>query len=68
MARPLWVDPMTDTENMAIQMNQAILDRESTAALQARDLTGGASTAKIELDGQTYTLRITRQNKLILTK
>lgn len=38
------------------------------APLRARDLTGGASTAKIDLDGQTYTLRITRQNKLILTK
>lgn len=34
----------------------------------ARTLTGGASTARIVLDGQVYTLRITRAGKLILTK
>ncbi|MCC6305688.1 MAG: hemin uptake protein HemP [Rhodobacteraceae bacterium] len=34
----------------------------------ARSLTGGGREARIELDGQTYTLRITRQGKLILTK
>ena len=34
----------------------------------ARDLTGGGSQAQIELDGQIYTLRITRAGKLILTK
>jgi hemin uptake protein HemP len=31
-------------------------------------LTGGGATAQIVLNGQTYTLRITRQGKLILTK
>ncbi len=35
---------------------------------QARDLTAGGQTAHILLDGQTYTLRITRAGKLILTK
>lgn len=34
----------------------------------ARSLTSGGNLAAICLDGQTYTLRITRQGKLILTK
>ena len=34
----------------------------------ARDLTQGGTLAQIELDGQIYTLRITRAGKLILTK
>ena len=34
----------------------------------ARILTGGQMTARIVLDGQTYTLRITKAEKLILTK
>ena len=34
----------------------------------ARSLTAGGPTAVIELDGTPYTLRITRQGKLILTK
>jgi hemin uptake protein HemP len=34
----------------------------------ARVLTGGSSVAQIHLDGQVYTLRITRADKLILTK
>ena len=34
----------------------------------ARDLTGPSGQARILLDGQAYTLRITRAGKLILTK
>lgn len=34
----------------------------------ARALTAGGPLAQISLDGQLYTLRITRQGKLILTK
>ncbi len=34
----------------------------------ARDLTEGGDLAQISLDDQTYTLRITRAGKLILTK
>ncbi|HEY9019226.1 MAG: hemin uptake protein HemP [Paracoccaceae bacterium] len=34
----------------------------------ARTLTEGGTQARIELDGQIYTLRITRAGKLILTK
>ncbi|MFO7758689.1 MAG: hemin uptake protein HemP [Roseovarius sp.] len=39
-----------------------------TACHDARELTAGASTALIVLDGKIYTLRITRAGKLILTK
>jgi hemin uptake protein HemP len=41
---------------------------ESVAVHDARDLTLGGTLAHIVLDGQIYTLRITRQGKLILTK
>lgn len=34
----------------------------------ARVLTAGQSMAQITLDGQVYTLRITKAEKLILTK
>ncbi|QGX97251.1 hemin uptake protein HemP [Roseovarius faecimaris] len=37
-------------------------------AYDARDLTDGGDLAQIVLDGQIYTLRITRAGKLILTK
>lgn len=37
-------------------------------AYDARDLTEGGEQARIVLDGQVYTLRITRAGKLILTK
>ena len=36
--------------------------------LDARAITGADGLAHIELDGKVYTLRITRQGKLILTK
>lgn len=36
--------------------------------LSARELTSGGQIARIVLDDQTYTLRITRAAKLILTK
>lgn len=44
------------------------LQGDATPAHEARVLTEGGSLAKILLDGQVYTLRITRQGKLILTK
>lgn len=34
----------------------------------AKILTNGETQARIVLDGQVYTLRITKANKLILTK
>lgn len=39
-----------------------------TATYNARDLIQNGIKADIVLDGQTYTLRITRAHKLILTK
>lgn len=44
------------------------LTGDTTPVHEARVLTEGGSLAKILLDGQVYTLRITRQGKLILTK
>ena len=41
---------------------------QAPLAHDARMLTAGEATALITLDGQTYTLRITRSGKLILTK
>lgn len=45
-----------------------ILETEERPRHDARALTGGGREAHILLDGMTYTLRITRQGKLILTK
>ena len=44
------------------------LTADATPVHEARVLTEGGSLARISLDGQIYTLRITRQGKLILTK
>ena len=41
---------------------------QSTPVYSARALTEGGNLAYIDLDGHTYTLRITRAGKLILTK
>lgn len=41
---------------------------DKTPVHDARDLTEGNDQARIVLDGQVYTLRITRAGKLILTK
>ncbi|MCR8825825.1 hemin uptake protein HemP [Photobacterium sp. TY 1-4] len=41
---------------------------DTVPAHDARRLTEGADQARIVLDGQVYTLRITRAGKLILTK
>lgn len=40
----------------------------TATAYDARILMAGQSTAQITLDGQVYTLRITKAEKLILTK
>jgi hemin uptake protein HemP len=41
---------------------------DATPVHDARVLTEGGSLARILLDGQVYSLRITRAGKLILTK
>ena len=40
----------------------------NTRTYDARQIVGEKSEAKIVLDDQIYVLRITKQNKLILTK
>ena len=44
------------------------LTTDATPVHEARVLTAGGSQARIILDGQVYSLRITRAGKLILTK
>ena len=44
------------------------LTADATPLHEARVLTEGGSLARIVLDGQVYSLRITRAGKLILTK
>jgi len=45
------------------------LERERTVrTVDARELLAGQSMLRLELDGQIYTLRITRNGRLILTK
>lgn len=41
---------------------------DSLPTYQAKDLTEGGDLAQIVLDQQTYTLRVTKAGKLILTK
>lgn len=43
-------------------------DIQGRAPVEARDLIGDGVTREISLDGQIYTLRITKLGKLILTK
>ena len=40
----------------------------SVPTLTARSLLGGGRVIRIEHEGELYTLRLTRNNKLILTK
>lgn len=47
---------------------RAVSQPDDTAVYDARDLIVNGVKADIVLDGQTYTLRITRAGKLILTK
>ncbi len=47
---------------------RAVDQADGTAVYDARDLITNGIKSEIVLDGQTYTLRITRAGKLILTK
>jgi len=46
----------------------SVRPEESLPVYDATDLTKGGDLAKIKLQDQLYTLRITRAGKLILTK
>lgn len=60
---PRYLTPVPAAQGMHRGALDPVLPRHD-----ARSLTGGGALAAICLDGQTYTLRITRQGKLILTK
>lgn len=66
----LHLDPRALSSNhaAAAAMRAAPMVDPTLPRHDARLLTDGGSLAAICLDGQTYTLRITRQGKLILTK
>ncbi|MAY33669.1 MAG: hypothetical protein CMM86_13800 [Rhodovulum sp.] len=51
-----------------MNMQTTNITMETVPCVDARLLTQGGQTASIVLDGQVYTLRITRAGKLILTK
>lgn len=51
-----------------VPTSRSSVDTSNPTTHDARDLVRDGTTAKILLDGQTYTLRITRAGKLILTK
>lgn len=55
---------------MTYQIHDFAAERAETQLpiYDARDLTSGGPLANIALDDKVYTLRITRQGKLILTK
>ncbi len=50
------------------QLPQPEITDDGTTRCDARSLIPGGVKAEIELNGQVYTLRITRAGKLILTK
>ena len=51
-----------------ISFDPVTLPHPIAPTYDARDLTGPGGEARLLLDGQTYSLRITRAGKLILTK
>lgn len=53
--------------NMPIT-SQTFAPQTTIPVHDAVELTGGGPVAHIQLNGQTYALRITRAGKLILTK
>lgn len=57
-----------DEKNSTSVANHGKLTLEKLPIHDARDLTQGGALAQIALNGQVYTLRITRAGKLILTK
>ncbi|HEY8492674.1 MAG TPA: hemin uptake protein HemP [Myxococcota bacterium] len=54
-----------------MQEEPCALERSASSTVQtisSRDLLGERGVLRIEHDGEFYTLRITRNNRLILTK
>lgn len=61
-------DERSESMHMQGQGTNRFCQTDNIPVHSAEGLTEGGATAHIRLDGQTYTLRITRANKLILTK
>lgn len=59
---------MTPKEEMGGSVASAESVDSGTPVYSAQDLTAGGNLAQIRLSEAVYTLRITRQGKLILTK
>ena len=53
---------------MSVARETPVHPADATPVYDAIDLTKGGDVARIKLDDQLYTLRITRAGKLILTK
>ena len=53
---------------MSLARELAVRPEDTLPIYEATDLTKGGDLAKIKLEDQLYTLRITRAGKLILTK
>ena len=53
---------------MSVLSSSGDVQHDSTPLHDAVHLTAGGAVARIHLNGQVYSLRITRQGKLILTK
>ena len=66
MNRP---EPPEETEMESSERSQsAEAKRGYVDTISARTLLGSSGMLRIELDGELYTLRVTRNNRLILTK
>ena len=70
-----WSPPVADKDMMPDDTRRLKTVHSATSQMshgiplhRAQSLTDGGNIAHIDLDGQTYTLRITRAGKLILTK
>lgn len=55
-------------DEMTVLPTSAAFQQDQLPLHDALHLTNGGAVARIQLNGQVYSLRITRQGKLILTK
>ncbi|ABV93789.1 conserved hypothetical protein [Dinoroseobacter shibae DFL 12 = DSM 16493] len=53
---------------LSVAKETTLPPQDALPVYDARDLTKGGDLARIKLDAQIYTLRVTRAGKLILTK
>ena len=59
---------MSDHNAPATHTDRLSDEAKAVPCYDAQELTRGGALAQIDLQGQIYSLRITRQGKLILTK